>query len=194
VCTCLRQLQLASNQISGEVLSKLGEAIANQRSLLRLDVSGNKIGAEGTARLASIAQCTAITSLNLDGNWMGPTGVQSLATVLRDLTALTELVLSVNNVRSGGVGHLAGVLGGCVSLKRLSLHANQIGAIFDHLDDDTAGQRLNILLAACPRIEHLDLGRNYIGNDGIGWIAGALSYCPVTSVYRAIPPLRNAWY
>jgi internalin A len=122
----------------------LAKRLARLTQLTSLDLSGNKIGAAGTAFLAALTQ---LKSLNLRGNMIGDEG----ASILESLTQLTSLDLSWNQIGDKGAASLAALN----QLKALRLRGNQIGH---------AGATA---LATCTKLVSLNLGFNKIGDKGV---------------------------
>jgi internalin A len=98
-------------------LNCLPTSIAKLVALTSLDLSGNRIGAEGAQALKGLA---ALTSLDLSGNRIGDEGAQAL----KGLAALTSLDLSGNHIGDEG----AQALKGLTALASLDLSGNCIGA------------------------------------------------------------------
>ena len=83
--------------------------LAQCRALADLDLGGmgNKIGAAGAESLAGVlAQCPALTHLNLRGNGIGADGAEGLEEVLEQCPALAHLDLSNNGIEAVGGGRL----------------------------------------------------------------------------------------
>ena len=86
------------------------------------------MGDTGAEFLAGVlAQCTALTHLDLSGNEIGPAGAERLSGVLAQCAALTHLDLSVNQIGDTGAEFLGGVLAQCTALTHLNLYTNEIG-------------------------------------------------------------------
>jgi hypothetical protein len=67
----------------------------------------NRIGPEGATSLAEvIAQCRALTRLDLDDNNIKSTGAQNLASVLAQCPLLAHLILSDKKLKQTGQGAL----------------------------------------------------------------------------------------
>jgi internalin A len=122
-------------------LSSLPVSIANLTALTSLDLWRNRIGAEGAQALKGL---TALTSLNLATNKIGAEGAQAL----KGLTALTSLNLYYNEIGAEG----AQALKGLVNLTSLNLSFNSIG--------EKAAQALKGLV----NLTSLDLRRNRIAD------------------------------
>jgi internalin A len=150
--TRLEQLDLALNGLRG-----LPPSIAKLTALTSLDLSGNRIGAEGAQALKGL---TALTSLNLRYNRIGAEGAQAL----KGLTALTSLYLGGNQIGDEG----AQALKGLTALTSLNLSDNQIGA--------EGAQALKGLTA----LTSLNLGGNRIGDQGAQALKGLTA---LTSLY-----------
>jgi hypothetical protein len=122
-------LELRSCEIAGPHAEWLaGGVLAQCRALVHLDLSFNRIGADGAESLAGVlAQCAALAHLDLSYNRIGADGAESLAGVLEQCPALAHLDLWCNDIGPEGAESLAGVLGQCASLAHLNLCFNFIG-------------------------------------------------------------------
>jgi Ran GTPase-activating protein (RanGAP) involved in mRNA processing and transport len=77
-----------------------------------------------------LAQCPALTHLNLCFNSIEAAGAESLAGVLGRCRELVHLNLSSNWIEAGGAESLAGVLAQCTALAHLDLREhNDIGNV-----------------------------------------------------------------
>ena len=92
-------------------------------NLTSLDLSGNRIAADGAQALADLV---SLTSLNLSGNKIGPEGAQALA----DLVNLTSLDLwYLGYDEEGAIGPFGGqALKQLINLTSLNLSGNIIRA------------------------------------------------------------------
>ena len=103
-----------------------------------------------------LAQCPALTHLDLRSNSIPQEGACELASVLGQCSALTHLNLGDNSIGVLGTGRLAGVLAKCASLSHLDLSQNAIGfATLEIIEG---------VLVQCTALTHLNLSKNYIGN------------------------------
>lgn len=149
----LTALGLSHQKIDDHDAIRLAEALAQNTSLISLDLGNGKIGDAGAAALAKI---TSLKSLYLHSNQIGDAGAAAFAAN----TSLTLLDLGNNQIGDAGAAALAK----STSLKSLYLHNNQIG------DTGTAAFTENTSLTS------LDLGNNQIGD------AGAIAFVKNTSL------------
>jgi Ran GTPase-activating protein (RanGAP) involved in mRNA processing and transport len=75
-----------------------------------------------------LAQCLALTHLDLKKDMIGAGWTESFARGLAQCTSLAHLDLSCNGIGSGGAEGLARVLGQCAAMVHLELTYNDIGA------------------------------------------------------------------
>lgn len=142
----------------------LAKALAKSATLTRLELSGNRICAEGAAAVAAAAQAAPLVELDLSWNRFGAEGARAVAAAL-GASRLRLLALCGNGVGDEGTAALAAALAGGAALTDLRLDSCGVG-------DDGA----RALAAALPasRLARLDLQRNGIGPDGVAAIAAAL--------------------
>ena len=76
-----------------------------------------------------LAQCLALTHLDLSDNQIGPAGAESFAGVLARCSALAHLNQYSNGIRHAGAESFAGVLGQCSALTRLYVGDNSCNSV-----------------------------------------------------------------
>jgi Leucine-rich repeat (LRR) protein len=106
-------------------------SIANLTALISLDLWGNEIGNEGARALKGLVN---LTSLDLGRNEIGDEGAQAL----KGLTKLTNLGLADNKIGNEGTRALKGL----INLTSLDLGRNEIG--------DEGARTLKGLIKAVP--------------------------------------------
>ena len=139
--------------------------LAQSRSaLVALELSNNRLGAEGTGLLSSaLRKNNTLTALGLAANNVGLHGSATLVDVLQAVDcALKKLDLSNNNLALGGAALLAEAIGKNVSLCHLSLRSNQFGEQGTKLLMDSLGAQ-----SASARLVSIDLGSGELGLDGL---------------------------
>jgi internalin A len=156
--TRLERLDLAFNRLRG-----LPASTANLTALTSLDLSGNRIGAEGAQVLKGLVH---LTSLNLSNNAIAADGAQAL----KGLVKLTSLNLQYNNIGDEG----AQVLKGLVNLTGLNLRYNRIGV--------EGAQALDGLV----KLTSLNLLGNSIGNEGVQVLKGLVNLTGLNLRYSRI--------
>jgi Leucine-rich repeat (LRR) protein len=130
-------------------LRGLPASIADLTALTSLDLTDNSIGAEGAQALKNLVN---LTSLGLWNNSIGDEGAQAL----KGLTELTSLDLTDNSIGAEG----AQALKGLVKLTSLYLTDNRIG--------DEGAQALKGLV----KLTSLGLSGNQIGAEGAQALKG----------------------
>ena len=115
-----------------------------------LDISGNKIGDNGIAHIATALQTnTTMTKLNISVCSMSDKGAESLARALADNRSLQELSISDNNIGDNGIAHITTALQTNNTLKNLT--------IGDETTTDEAALSLAAALTANSSMEYLRL-------------------------------------
>ena len=89
-----------------------------------------------------LAQCTALTHLNLSKNYIGNPALAAKLSVLGRCKALVHLDLGYSLISHAAAESLAGVLGQCTALAHLNLRDNDIGS--------AGTQSLVSILPQCP--------------------------------------------
>ena len=162
-------LSLTKYKNEGQALT---DALNGFGNLLKLNLSCNSIGDDGTKTLAdALKNCSnlILTSLNLSSNSIDSVGAKSLADVLKHCPALGTLDISNNNIRVAGVKALAGSLKYCKDLHTLNIACNSL-----HCNDAVA---LADLIKRCPTLCKLIIADNSIGVHGSHVLAGAIKCC-----------------
>eukprot|EP01027_Heterolobosea_sp_BB2_P009525 GEZU01014029.1.p1 GENE.GEZU01014029.1~~GEZU01014029.1.p1 ORF type:complete len:825 (-),score=258.10 GEZU01014029.1:123-2384(-) len=141
----LTGLRAADNKFTGEVLSKIGAALAKKKKFEKLDLSNNlfsqkmdKAGAKEFAQFLSEQDCE-LAELNLDNNELDSEFGEALADALKTNNSLTVLSLK-NNFLATSEGSLpdawSEMLKSNSKLERLDLSYNGIksAGFFDLID------------------------------------------------------------
>eukprot|EP00434_Breviolum_minutum_P000510 symbB.v1.2.000443.t1/scaffold32.1/size405148/16 len=109
-------------------IKALAETLKQNSALMSLDLRFNVIGPEGAKVLAQALQLNSIlTGLHLIGNIIGDEGAKALAEGLKQNSTLTLLYLSNNNIGPEGAQALAEALQQNSTLTSLDLIGNFIG-------------------------------------------------------------------
>jgi Ran GTPase-activating protein (RanGAP) involved in mRNA processing and transport len=216
-CTALKSLSLNSNEINALGAGRLARVLPTCPALSHLYLRRNQIQDVGARSLAGVLpQCSMLSHLFLGSNNITAVGAGSLVGVLPKCPALSRLYLSSNAIgmiitfafvaNNGGMGMLAEMLEaqafglemGMFAADAQDLFAQwQSGRLYtslalgnerlSHLDlsrnfiGDEAAGRLAGVLAQCPALSRLNLSTNHIGDDGAGSFAGVLMQCPALS-------------
>ena len=106
-----------------------------RRTIEELDLSHCQLGVPGAGSLACglLSHPASLTVLELSGNRIGALGTRRLALALRDNTSLTSLGLAANGIGVEGAVDLAEALQSNRALVRLDLSFNKLGG--DVVDD-----------------------------------------------------------
>jgi Ran GTPase-activating protein (RanGAP) involved in mRNA processing and transport len=171
----LEALDLRKCSFGDEGIRQLAYAFECQQShsLAKLNVSCNRIGAEGAFHLAQRLSLAApsLTNLQLGGNFLGADGVRSaLGALLMGCTSATTLGLAGNSIGLEGGMKLAPVLKvfNAPALRALELWGNLIGT------NCTVALSTSILVGGVPALTSLNLVANAIEAEGACALARAL--------------------
>jgi Ran GTPase-activating protein (RanGAP) involved in mRNA processing and transport len=160
---------LSGNYFRDSGAASFAGALAQCPALSHLDLSGNEIKIGGAESLAGVlALCASLAHLKLEHNQIGDAGTEGFAGVLAQFPALARLDLGYNDIGSAGAERLAGVLGQCPALGDLILSGNR------RMFSSAGAGRLAAGLAA---LAHLNLSNNGIGDAGADIFAGVLAQC-----------------
>ena len=149
----IKELYLSKSDIDDNECAEFIFSIAENKSLLKLDLSNNLIGEME------------------DYNTVFPdfiTGPEAISEVILMNNTLLELNLSWNNIRKDSAMTLALAIGDCKSLQNINLANNNLG--------DLACQHLFYNLRHNKSLKKLDLSYNSIYPKGITVLANILDY------------------
>jgi len=181
-CCVLRTLTLAAADVDDTECAALVGAVGQHRTLSKLDLSENLIGA-GEALNAvqpdfvtggeAIAQALlgngTITDLDLSWNLIRLESATAVARSLALNTSLVTLNLSMNGFADGPAQHLGRALQTNTGLRDLNLAYNRVSA-------GAAVVIAHAMSCNCT-LENLDLGGNPLGERGGAALVGALRRC-----------------
>jgi hypothetical protein len=124
----LETLVLCSSGINNVLVGYLTRGLKENTSLLQLDLSDNRIEADGAELLAQALSINkTLQELNLSDNTIGDKGAKSLAEALTINTTLKALDLTNNRIGYAGANALAQALGeNNTSLQTLYFSGNDI--------------------------------------------------------------------
>ncbi|KAJ3412302.1 T-complex-associated testis-expressed protein 1 [Chytridiales sp. JEL 0842] len=175
----LESLTLQTNSIDDDRCRLIANALLDNTTLKKLDLSHNKIsdsGARGLAKLLSIPTCP-LTHLNLANNKIGPHGASSIGKSIQNNPTLEHLNIRMNYLTDeGGAALLAALVRSTNSttgvstcgLKSLDLSSNRLGM-----------ETVNVVCALLKRngrvLTYLDLSCNKLGNVPSGSALAALT-------------------
>jgi Ran GTPase-activating protein (RanGAP) involved in mRNA processing and transport len=192
----LRTLDLVNTELGPGGVRVLCRALArSNRTLRRLYLGGNAIGADDAAELAEVVRHNpVIECLFLNANRLGDAGCAALADALRENRSLRCLGLASNDIGPAGAGALFAALAEHPTLRQLDLgyaaSAPAVGALPNHVGDGGASAAADMLRR--NRVpEELDLTRNGLSIAGVTAIVEALEANPSLvrlSVGTAMPP------
>lgn len=158
----VRSLQLQGCELGTEGVTSLAENLGYARALLHLDLTDNRMGADGAAAVAASLPPT-LEELLLARNAIGDRGATTLATALvrKRKCVLRTLVLASNGLRDAAAVALAEALGaprprGNRSLEHLDLSANKLRAGAALALGDALVVNSSLLEVKLQRNRHLD--------------------------------------
>uniref|UniRef100_A0A7S4FF45 Uncharacterized protein n=1 Tax=Eutreptiella gymnastica TaxID=73025 RepID=A0A7S4FF45_9EUGL len=161
----LRGLQLEMNLIEWQGGTYLGEMLAVSKHLRRLDLSCNRLRAEGISELLCTAACanTSLTSLNLSRNFC--VGIDHIHGFPKNLSIMN---ISTNNINVPGAVKLSKILDNedC-KLQILYVQHNLIGDDGVCVICDALNRNIQLRL--------LDLSENMITITGVMYVVSMLS-------------------
>jgi len=133
----LTAINLSGNKIGSEGTRALAEALKTNTTLTSIDLNENPISAKGAQALAEALKTNiTLTSIDLSYNQIGSDGAQALAEALKTNSTLTLINLSYNNIGIEGIQALAEALKGNNILTSIDLEENPIDSDYDDDDDD----------------------------------------------------------
>ena len=147
----LDRLDLSNNRLGNDGLAKLTRAIQKRSGahLVELRLSNNGIGHGGIETMMNKLLQHNLVSLSLDKNAIGDQGCQLVAASLRSMSSLARLNLGFNQIGSRGVNSLMRSLVACESITYLALSGNIMKI--------SGAVALAFTLAQHPRFEQLDV-------------------------------------
>mmetsp|Transcript_14866 Transcript_14866/g.34964 ORF Transcript_14866/g.34964 Transcript_14866/m.34964 type:complete len:861 (-) Transcript_14866:129-2711(-) len=179
----------------------LRSAMCAPHALVHLDLRGCCLQSHPAfAEIEALGFCARLRFLNLADNALGQPSLareSQLAALGRALAGLSNslehLDLSLNDLDADGVSALAAGIAGLKQLQFLSLLARPIGEGWTRAGvAGPGGTRHQVglpvlraegaaflasVLAHCPRIQHLELGNNLVGDAGALAVASAIAGC-----------------
>lgn len=164
-------LDLSNQNLCSMTVRPILKALQHQSCLLQLDLSDNFIQNEGIKLLAQIlATLKQMQSLNISGNLVTETGLESLCNALTKShfpSEIKQIKLGFNPIKSASLKHVS-VLCQSKSVDSLSLTSCEL----------TDAIRLEQLAT----VKHLDLSYNHLTSDGFRQFLRKLNPGIVTSL------------
>jgi len=179
----LASVDLRANYLSPAGMAQLGLGLRHCSGLRELRLSGNKLGAEGSAHVAALLPALpALTELELRLTEAGDAGAAALGAALQQhCGALTVLNLSGNQIGTCGAQALARALQlGLGSLESLNLGSNALGP--------EGAAAISGAVHASVQLRELELCWNMLGDEGAGHVAAGLAGFP-----NGLQRLNLAW-
>ena len=168
---CLNRCSIDDHSIAlmmGE-LSKHAEACpaGALHGVKKLIITGNKIGDNGIAHIATALQTnTTMRALDMSNCSISDKGSESLARALAVNRSLQDLVFRNNKIGDNGIAHIATALQTNTTMTELIISKCIIS--------DKGAESLARALAVNRSLQDLNIGGNEIGDNGIAHIATAL--------------------
>ena len=126
---CMEKLDLSANKICADGAAALAYGLKSSKNLQELWLFDNNIGADGAATLADgFKSCNNLKTFSLSDNNIGDSGAAALADGLKYCNNLQTLWLSNNSISADGAAALADGLKSSNNLRTLWLSFNNIGA------------------------------------------------------------------
>ena len=171
----------------------VGESLENA-GCFELNLCMNDIGDVGATALAdALEDNTTLTKVDLSNNLIGPKGAESLAIALQENVALKVLILEQNELRTLGVICVAQMLSRNSFIEELSLNWNSVKGAAIHIAnnlkenntlvilklgycdiDDRGAKAMRDALLVNETLQRLEMPWNKISNTGCMYLAEAL--------------------
>ena len=162
---CLKKLHLQECSITS-ISELFAQALASNKHLEELDISGNALDGDGIQYLAQALRVNrALRILKLKTCGLISQSSKSLVEALTTNTHLKELNISTNALQNDIIKHLSHVIGVNQCLNKLHLQKCSITSI---------SEGFAAALANNKHLEELDISGNALGGDGIQYLAQAL--------------------
>lgn len=139
-----------------DIMAQVIPMINQNMDILHLDMQQNMICSDGISLLANFLneKCIQLRSLNISGNLMGSCCMEALGIYVHNNTELTTLNISDTNIGSKGIRTLCNYLYNHPSISFVNVSDCKL--------DDAAAVDLLIVLASCPKMQHLYIQTNRI--------------------------------
>lgn len=160
-------LDLEHCDIGSEGVRMIADWAKNIPFMIMLDLSTNRIDADGAALLAGALPANTITRLDLGNNPLEDEGVQALGAGLHRNTSLQSLVLDYAGMKNPGIEALAGVLDIHPALTLLVVDANAF--------DDQGAATLATALGRNKTLSRLSVRFSELSDIGLSYFASALT-------------------
>jgi Leucine Rich repeat len=187
-----KELNLSNKRIGDRQAKQIGEELASNTTLKRLDVCGSRIGNDGVVAIAiALRTNQSLEELDLGFNKFGDLGTAAIAQALKQNNSLKALYLNGNKIFTFGLTRLADTLKTNTGLKTLWLSCCSI-------DDEEAA-----ILADALKI-NTTLATLYLLSNGIGAVGAqailvalkeyntTLTYLNLEDNREISPALRSA--
>eukprot|EP00752_Nemacystus_decipiens_P015198 g13533.t1 len=139
-------------------LSSIAQALAEHRSLTRLNLTHNEIGPRGAIQLAGALRSNkSLTELDLRENSLGPTGMKAIADALASNDTMRTLHLQDNSIGDDGVIAMTEALMRNGRLRTVCLDGNKVS--------EEGAKVICIAIKMNPALKLLSLSRNALPDD-----------------------------
>eukprot|EP00903_Cladosiphon_okamuranus_P008495 g8162.t1 len=139
-------------------LSSIAEALAEHKSLTRLNLTHNEIGPRGAIQLAGALRSNkSLTELDLRENSLGPKGMKAIADALASNDAMRTLHLQDNAIGDDGVIAMTEALMRNGRLRTVCLDGNQVS--------EDGAKVICIAIKMNPALKLLSLSRNALPDE-----------------------------
>ncbi|KAL9185900.1 hypothetical protein ACHAXT_003677 [Thalassiosira profunda] len=174
----LRRLDLNSNATGNEGAKRLSDALKRNDSLHVIRLGGNQIGDEGGKWLADALKCNnTLQYIDLGSNQIGGEGCKWLSDALKHNNTLEVIVLINNQIGDEGAKSLASAYVVNKALREAYLSSNNIG--------DVGAKSLAASLLANGSLAKIVLAENNITDEG-GKSLGNAARCNRTIEYLSL--------
>ena len=162
----LTEMRLDRNDLGDAGAAGLARGLFRNASLVYLSVANNGIRDVGIKAIADALRNstrTAVATLRLEGNLVGPAGSEAINALIRDGRALTRLEMSLCGLTIKELPKMLDALVATKCLTAIDLAANHFG--------EPSGVLLGEAVPRLKTLQHLDLSHNTLGNRGLAALA-----------------------
>ncbi|XP_032886907.1 NACHT, LRR and PYD domains-containing protein 3-like [Amblyraja radiata] len=157
-----QEYRIGGNKLTSSCSNDLTSMITENKTLVELDLSNNRIGEEGLNQLCETLknEDCKLQKLGLAKNSFTVQSCTELISSLKENQSLKELDLSFNNLEINGINSLCEVLSGT------SCQINSLKVMNTKLTN-VCCETLSSVLKANQTLTELDLSMNELGDDGL---------------------------
>jgi Ran GTPase-activating protein (RanGAP) involved in mRNA processing and transport len=165
--TKVHELVISSHDVTPDMVRSFADMLQLNTTIRRLALGNRSFGDDGvTALCPGIAANGSLVTLHLESRGITAVGCKELGQALAVSQTIEELFISDNDIGDSGLSHLAP---SCCRIRVLAAAACSLS------DSQMFGDALGRLFSITPPVlESLDLSRNGIGSNSLGYYSNYL--------------------